>query len=56
MEARAHIARAAGDLGECATLLTSAAAGFETAGQPGDTARCRRTLEDLHAVSLPGPA
>ena len=56
MEARAHIARAASDPSGCASLLMHAVAGFEAAGQPGDAARCRRTLEDLHEVSLPGPA
>ena len=53
-EARAHLAMADGDLGPAAALLDEAVTGFETAGQPVDAARCRRTREDLVAEPLPG--
>jgi DNA-binding SARP family transcriptional activator/DNA polymerase III delta prime subunit len=53
-EARAHVAIAEGDPGQGADLLDEAAAGFETAGQPIDAVRCRRTRESLVAEPLPG--
>jgi DNA-binding SARP family transcriptional activator len=53
-EARAHLALAEGDLRRAAELLDEAVAGFETAGQPTDAARCRRTRDDLVAESVPG--
>lgn len=53
-EARAHLARAEGDAGRAAALLDEAVAGFETAGQPADAARCRRTRDDLVAESVSG--
>jgi hypothetical protein len=50
-EARAHIARAEGDPGECERLLSIAAAGFSAAGQPYDAERCSRAIGELHAVT-----
>ena len=52
MEARAHIARAEGNPSESAALFTEASLGFESAGQPGDSARCLRGLENLQ-ISVP---
>ena len=46
-EARAHIARAESSPSDAAALFTEAARGFEAAGQPGDAARCLRSLESL---------
>jgi DNA-binding SARP family transcriptional activator len=53
-EARAHLAIAEGGLGPAAALLDEAVTGFETAGQPVDAARCRRTRDELVAEPLPG--
>jgi len=53
-EARAHLAVAEGDPGRGAALLDEAVVEFDTAGQPVDAARCRRTREDLVAQVLPG--
>ncbi len=53
-EARAHLALAEGHPDRAAALLDEALAGFETAGQPVDAARCRRTREDLAIESVPG--
>jgi hypothetical protein len=53
-EARAHLAVAEGDPVRAAVLLDEAMAGFETAGQPVDAARCRRTREDLAIEPVPG--
>jgi len=53
-EARAHLAVAERDPGQGAALLDEAVVGFETAGQPVDAARCRRTREDLVVEPLPG--
>jgi tetratricopeptide (TPR) repeat protein len=41
LEARAHLARAQGDVGAWAPLTAEAAGIFEEAGQPLDAARCR---------------
>ena len=49
-EARAHIARADGDPAESERLLSAAAEGFRSAGQPGDAARCIRAIEGLSAL------
>ena len=49
-EARAHIARAEGDPGECERLLSAAAEGFRSADQPADAARCMRAIENLGAL------
>lgn len=53
-EARAHLALADGHPDEASSLLRSAAAGFEEAGQPVDAARCRRPLRARvpHLTSL----
>jgi hypothetical protein len=53
-EARAHLAFAEGEPGRAAGLLDEAMAGFETAGQPVDAARCRRTRDELLAQPVPG--
>jgi tetratricopeptide (TPR) repeat protein len=53
-EARAHLAIAEGDPSAAAALLDSAVTGFETAGQPVDSARCRRTHDELVTAPLPG--
>lgn len=53
-EARAHLAVAEGDPGRGAALLDEAVVEFDTAGQPVDAARCRRTREVLVAEVLPG--
>ncbi len=50
-EARGHIARVAGEPDEAVRLLTGAAAGFRAAGQPGDAARCERTIDGLRVTS-----
>ncbi len=50
-EVKAHIAHAESRGRESAELLREAASGFERAGQPGDAARCVRTLEDLQAIA-----
>jgi hypothetical protein len=44
LEARAHVARAEGDVDEFERLLLDAAERFELGGQPADAARCRTTL------------
>jgi hypothetical protein len=45
LEARAHVARARGDLDEFAVLIGRAAALFGAAGQPRDRERCERARE-----------
>jgi hypothetical protein len=44
LEARAHVARAEGDLDSFGRLLDEAAARFASAGQPADAERCRRAI------------
>ena len=51
-EARGHIAREDGQPDESVRLLTSAAAGFRAAGQPGDAARCDRAIEGLRLTGI----
>jgi len=46
LEARAHLARAQGDVAAWAPLMLEATHIFEEAGQPLDAARCRATAAD----------
>jgi ATP/maltotriose-dependent transcriptional regulator MalT len=50
-EARAHVARAEGDVARAGRLLTAAASAFDQFGQRLDAARCRR---DLDAIVIAG--
>jgi tetratricopeptide (TPR) repeat protein len=52
-EARGHIARVAGEADEAVRLLSTAAAGFRMAGQPGDAARCERAIDGLRVTGVP---
>ena len=53
-EARAHIARAEGEMTEAERLLSAAAEGFRVSGQPGDAARCIRTIDELSLIARSG--
>ncbi|MFZ2012732.1 MAG: AAA family ATPase [Nocardioides sp.] len=50
-EARAHVAFAEGSPDHAADLLTRAVHGFDAAGQPGDSARCRHTLAGFMSLA-----
>ena len=53
-EARAHLARAEGEMTEAERLLSAAAEGFRVSGQPGDAARCVRTIDELSLIARSG--
>jgi tetratricopeptide (TPR) repeat protein len=53
-EAQAHLAVAEGDPEQARALLEEAVTGFESAGQPTDAGRARRTQEELVREALPG--